>query len=196
MTAAFGRRNLSPSLANKPAPAAKLAPAPVLTPAQRAYLFAGEETGAPDKPAAAATRPPRGAGLIACAAVTAVTVALGSIGKHDVALTGLPPAVEPMSQDFLALIGSGAGPFALAWTSLITFVNFSANLLIARKLASALALSAPPAYAALGAGLGLAMAWGAQALGLGASDIGLAMEALAGGAVAALYRLLCGPARA
>ena len=205
MTAAFGRRNRAPapSLAN-PAPL-RTEPAPpraelVLTQEQRAYLFADDQ---PEKldwasaraPTASEPRGRRRAGLIACAAMTAVTVALGSFGKHDVALTGLPIAMEPMSQNFLALIGSSAGPFALAWKALVTFLNFSANLWLTRKLASAVSLSALPAYAAIGALLGLAVAWASDALGLGASDIGLGMEALAGAGVSGLYRLLSGPAR-
>jgi hypothetical protein len=75
------------------------------------------------------------------------------------------------------------------------FANFSANLWLTRKLAALFGLSAFAAYAGVGALLGAAMAWLSAALGLGASDIGLWMEALAGAGVSGLYRLLSGPAR-
>ncbi len=195
MTAVFGRRNRAPTPALKPAPSrAELA----LTPEQRAYLFAGDQPQASERTSAgveAAPRLNRRAGLIACAALTAVTVALGSIGKHDVALLGMPSAMEPMSQDFLALIGPNAAAFVLAWTVVITFLNFSANLWLTRKLAGAFSLRNLPAYAGVGASIGWGMAWLAEALGLGASEIGLGMEALAGAGLSGFYRLLSGPAR-
>jgi hypothetical protein len=202
MTAAFGRRNRAPAPRSaKPAPSRKTSSAPaaelVLTEAQRAYLFAGDERerAADWAPAETSSRPGsnRRAGLIACAAMTSVTVALSSIGKHDGGLAGVPAAIEPMTHDFLGLIGSSAGAFVLAWSVLIYFVNFSANLWLTRKLTAAFDLSAPPAYAGIGALLGLTVAWISAALGLGASDIGLGMEALAGAGVAGLYRLLSGP---
>ncbi|MBB4198361.1 hypothetical protein GGD83_002161 [Rhodoblastus sphagnicola] len=200
MTAAFGRRNrpATPRRAN-PAPKPDL----VLTPEQRAYLFGGiEREIASDRVSAGASpkntpepRPIRRAGLIACAAMTAVMAALSSIGAHNAALAGLPTAIAPMSQDFLALIGSAAGPFALAWSIVVNFTNFSANLWVTRHLAAALELASPLAFAGLGALFGLGLAWLSAVLGLGESDIGLAMEAVAGAGVAALYRLLSGPAK-
>lgn len=195
MTATFGRRNRAPAPAvAKPAPRTELA----LTPAQRAYLFAEAPPEVSERTSSGAPTAPRlnrRAALIACAALTAVTVALGALGKHDVALQGMPSAMEPMSQEFLALIGPNAAAFVLGWTVLITFLNFTANLWITRKLAGAFGLSAVAAYAGVGAVIGFAMAWIPDALGLGASEIGLGMEALAGAGLSGLYRLLYGPLR-
>ncbi|MCW2282675.1 hypothetical protein M2323_000436 [Rhodoblastus acidophilus] len=193
MTAPFGRRNRAPapSVARLAPRAAELA----LTPEQRAYLFAEAAESSEPRSSAPPTPQNRGAALIACAALTAVTVALGALGKHDVALQGMPSALEPMSQEFLALIGPNAAAFVLGWTVLITFLNYTANLWLTRKLAGALGLSAVAAYAGVGAVIGFAMAWIPDALGLGASEIGLGMEALAGAGLSGLYRLLCGPVR-
>jgi len=194
MTASFGRRNRAPARdPATPAPSAELA----LTQEQRAYLFAGEEweTASGVATAPLPVRPTRRAALIASAAMTATTVALGAIGQHDAALAGLPPAMEPMTQEFLTLIGAAAAPLALAWSLVVNFLNFSANLWLTRALAGAFGLSSLPAYAGIGALLGVGMAWLSAVLGLGASEIGLGMEALAGAGVAALYRQLSGPAR-
>jgi hypothetical protein len=200
MTAAFGRRNraLAPS-----APVTAPKPELVLTPEQRAYLFGArekEEAAEPDLAGAYARptpepRPVRRAGLIACAAMTALAVALSSIGKHDAALAGVPTAIEPMTENFLALVGPAAGPFALAWSIFVNFANFSANLWLTRKLSGALGLAGLPAYAGLGAAIGLCVALLSSVAGLGESDIGFAMEALAGAGVAGLYWLLSGVAR-
>jgi hypothetical protein len=191
MTAAFGRRK---SVASPPVPPAP-GPELVLTPQQRAYLFADQKAAEID-PARSLSRekPVRRAGLIACAAMTAAAVALSSIGKHESALAGLPTALAPMGQEFLAQIGSVAGPFALAWSILIDFFNFCANLWLTRKLGGALG-AGTPAFVGLGALTGVAMASLSAVFGLGASDIGLPLEALAGAGVAWLYRLLSGAAR-
>jgi hypothetical protein len=202
MTAAFGRRNRAPA-----PPIARPAPEPdlVLTQAQRAYLFGGAETeaasqgrsraGAREKPA---SPPVRRAGLIACAAITAVVAALRALGAHEsapAALAGIPDAVAPMSRQALALIGSGAGPLALVWSILVNFGNFSANLWLTRKISGALGVATLPAFLGLGAGLGFGVAWLSCVAGMGDSEIGYAMEALAGAGVAGLYWLLSGAAR-
>jgi hypothetical protein len=186
MTAAFGRRNRA--LARPPA---RPAPAPelVLTPEQRARLF---DDADPEKPTAwpsvaapreAARAPVRRAGLVACAAGTAVVVALGAFGGHDAALA---------DSDFLSLIGSGAGSFALIWSIAVNFANFSANLWLTRKLSGVLGVATLPAYMGLGAALGVGAAWLSCVTGMGDSNIGYDMEALAGAGVAGLYRLLSG----
>lgn len=197
MPPAFGRRNRA--LARPPA---KPAPAPqlVLTPEQRARLF---DDADPEKPTAwpsvaapreAAPAPVRRAGLVACAAATAVVAALGALGGHDAALAGMPQAVAPMSRDFLSLIGAGAGPLALIWSIAVNFANFSANLWLTRKVCGALGVAALPPYMGLGAALGVGAAWLSGVAGLGDSDIGYVMEAFAGAGVAGLYRLLSGAA--
>jgi len=198
MTAAFGRRN-------RPAATSSAASAPepglVLTHQQRAYLFGASapqaETDA--RPAvalagAADARPLRRAGLIACAAMTAVAAALQTIGAAHQELDVLQAAVGPLGPSFAA-VGRYAGPLALAWALVGNFANFSANLWLTRKLAAALEIAAPPAFAMLGAAVGLGLAGFSAMLGLEASAIGLPMEAATGAAVAGLYRLLSGEAR-
>jgi hypothetical protein len=192
MTAPFGRRNRVTPPSAQPAPKSEL----VLTPEQRAYLFgvdvterAAERGSAVQRPV---SRPVRRAGLIACAAMTAVAVGVGTIGGHDGALAGAPGALAPTSGNFLVLTGSGAGAFVLVWSMLVTFANFSANLWLTRKLAGTLGAAGFLAFAGLGALTGLAIAWLSGAFGLGDSEIGLPMEALAGAGLAGLYRLLSG----
>jgi hypothetical protein len=127
--------------------------------------------------------------------MTAFAVVVSSIGRHDTALAGVPAAIEPMTESFLALAGPVAGPLALAWSIVVNYANFSANLWLTRKLAGALGVAGVPAFAGIGAVLGLGVAWVSYVAGLGDSDIGFAMEALAGAGVAGLYRLLSGAAR-
>lgn len=196
MTAAFGRRN-RPAATLSAASAPE--PGPVLTPQQRAYLFGASASEADARPDAARVgaadgRPLRRAGLIACAAMTAVAAALNTIGAPHQDLAMIQAAVTPLGPS-LAAVGRYAGPLALVWALVVNFANFSANLWLTRKFAAALEIVAPPAFAMLGAGLGFGLAVLSTTLGLGASDIGLPMEAAMGAGVAGLYRLLSGEAR-
>ena len=83
-------------------------------------------------------------------------------------------------------------PFALIWSIAVNFANFSANLWLTRKVCGVLGVATLPAYMGLGAALGVGAAWLSCVSGMGDSNIGYAMEALAGAGVAGLYRLLSG----
>jgi hypothetical protein len=200
MTAAFGRRNRA--IAPPPPPTSK--PQLVLTPDQRAYLFAS----APDANASAQTGaspkfdetvPPhlRRAAWLSCAVMTAITVALTQIGKtedalaHD-SLATLPQGLDSIGQAVFGMMGPSAGLVALAWSVFVIAANLGANLWFTRKLAALAGWRGLTPFMASGAGVSVAIAFVTALLGLGESEIGYAFEALSGAGVAGLYRWLSG----
>ena len=137
----------------------------------------------------AAPAPVRRAGLVACAAATAVVVALGALGGHGPRWRGCRTPSRRRAGIHVLI---GAAALALIWSIAVNFANFSANLWLTRKLSGVLGVATLPAYMGLGAALGVGAAWLSCVTGMGDSNIGYDMEALAGAGVAGLYRLLSG----
>lgn len=191
MTTAFGRRNRA--IAPPPPPAK---PQVVLTPEQRASLFAGEpETGAAQSKfdAEALDHPHlRRAAWLSCAVMTALAVALTQFGKPHDSLAALPSVLAPMGETFVGMMGPWGGPMALAWSIFIIAANLGSNLWLTRQIGAFAGWRGLAPYLASGAGVSVAIAFGSALLGLGESEIGYGLEALTGAGVAGLYRLLSG----
>jgi hypothetical protein len=185
--ASFGRRGLA---APDAAPAQALGGDLALTPEQRAYLFGAEASPIEDAPAAKVHV--RHAGFIACAAITALVAALTLLGKPHDTVAALPPQLEEQAKAVFQLAGGWFEPLALAWSIFVIASNLAANLWLTQKLCSWRSWSGFPAFSLIGAATSVAVAFATGVIGLGETEIGYAMEAVSGGGVAALYRLLAG----
>ena len=184
--ASFGRRGVA---------APRKTPAPEttelsLTPEQRTYLFGATAAPPRDEPEGA-IEPlhARHAGLIASLAATALITGLSFIGKPQDAATP-PLGLDAQAGALLGLAEGWLGPLGLAWSIFATASNVAFNLWLTRKVCAWRNATTLPAFALAGAVASAAIAFFTAMLGLGDSEIGYAMEALAGGAAAALYRLL------
>jgi hypothetical protein len=186
--ASFGRRG-SAALKNA-APVQALGGDLALTPEQRAYLFGAEAAPVEDAPAAKVHV--RHAGFIACAATTALVAALTLLGKPHDTVAALPPQLEGQAKAVFQLAGDWFTPLALAWSIFVIASNLAANLWLTQKFCGWRNWSGFPAFSLIGAGMSVAVAFATGAIGLGETEIGYAMEAVSGGGVAALYRLLAG----
>ncbi|WP_296714220.1 hypothetical protein [Rhodoblastus sp.] len=186
--ASFGRRgSAAPKHA---APVQALGGDLALTPEQRAYLFGAE--AAPVEEAPAAKVHVRHAGFIACAATTALVAALTLLGKPHDTVAALPPQLEEQAKAVFQLAGSWFTPLALAWSIFVIASNLAANLWLTQKFCGWRNWSGFPAFSLIGAATSVAVAFATGVIGLGETEIGYAMEAVSGGGVAALYRLLAG----
>jgi hypothetical protein len=185
--ASFGRRGLA---APDAAPTQALGGELALTPEQRAYLFGAEALPVEDAPAAKAHV--RHAGFIACAAITALVAALTLLGKPHDNVAALPPQLEEQAKAVFQLAGNWFTPLALAWSIFVIASNLAANLWLTQKVCGWRNWSGFPAFSLIGAVTSVAVAFAAAVIGLGETEIGYAMEAVSGGGVAALYRLLAG----
>lgn len=163
-----------------------------LTPAQRAYLFGADAPAAREDILRAKKPKTRGAGLIACLAVTAVVVALTLLGKPHDTVAALPPQLEDQAKAVFQLAGRWFTPLTLAWSIFIIASNLAANLWLTEKLCGWRRWSGFPAFSLIGAAMSVVVAFATALIGLGDTEIGYGMEALSGGGAAALYRLLAG----
>ena len=145
-----------------------------LTPERRALLFASRDSAA--AVASGGAFPPwsRGAGLIACAAVSAFAVAL-SLGRQR---------VEPPD----------AGALVFQLISIAS--NIGASCWLTYKICNWRRHAGFLAYGLAGACINAALSWFGGQLGLGESELGYVAEAVAGGGAALLYLLLAGRNRA
>ncbi len=200
--AQFGRRATPPQAGARVRPDLRVATPVELTQAQRALLFAADdEAGAPAISAAPGPAPwSRGAGLIACAAVSAVAVALTlnlqRQGAEPAGLDATSLAATGLAATGLAATGAtvfgATGPGALAWLLFSVASNIGTSCWLTHKFCGWRGLGDFVAYGIVGACISAALSYLSAFLGLGESDLGYAADAVTGGVAALLYLLLAG----